>query len=344
MKIALVRFLPVDTDFQFIRLRFGAFIVSILLMIASAGAFFGMGLNFGIDFRGGALIEIGTEGPADISAIRTSLGGLDLGDVQVQEFGSDDAVLIRVERIDVDDAIALQARINALGLPAPDSILNNLVEDDDDAQQIVRGAIQAQLDADFTGIEYRRVEVLGGQVSEELRVAGTTAVLVALFLMLVYIWFRFEWQYSVGAVLALTHDVIATIGFFAVTQLEFNLSTIAAILTIVGYSMNDTVVVYDRIREKFRKFKTRPTPDVLNMAINKTLSRTILTSGTTLVAIIAMAIIGGPALQGFALALIWGVVIGTYSSIFVAAPLLTLTGVKRESGEDGAGALVDNAP
>lgn len=344
MKIALVRFLPVDTDIPFIKMRVGAFLVSILLMVASAGAFFGMGLNFGIDFRGGALIEIGTEGPADISGIRTSLGGLDLGDVQVQEFGSDDAVLIRVERIDVDDAVALQARINALGLPAPDSILNNPVEDDDDAQQIVRGAIQAQLDADFTGIEYRRVEVLGGQVSEELRVAGATAVLVALFLMLVYIWFRFEWQYSVGAVLALVHDVIATIGFFAVTQLEFNLSTIAAILTIVGYSMNDTVVVYDRIREKFRKFKTRPTPEVLNMAINKTLSRTILTSGTTLVAIIAMAIIGGPALQGFALALIWGVVIGTYSSIFVAAPLLTLTGVKRESGEDGANALVDNAP
>ena len=344
MKLALVRFIPVDTDIQFIRLRFVAFALSVLLMIGSAGAFFGMGLNFGIDFRGGTLIEIGTEGPADLGAIRGSLDGLQLGDVQVQQFGAEDAVLIRVERVDVADAIALQERINAMGLPAADSILNDAIEDDDGAQQIVRGAIQAQLNQDFTGIEYRRVEVLGGQVSQELQVAGTTAVLVALFLMLVYIWFRFEWQYSVGAVLALTHDVIATIGFFAVTQLEFNLSTIAAILTIVGYSMNDTVVVYDRIREKFRKFKTRPTPEVLNMAINKTLSRTILTSGTTLVAIIAMAIIGGPALQGFALALIWGVAIGTYSSIFVAAPLLTLTGVKRESGEDGAQGFVDNAP
>jgi preprotein translocase subunit SecF len=344
MKIALVRFLPVDTDFQFIKLRFAAFALSVLLMIGSAGAFFGMGLNFGIDFRGGTLVEIGTEGPADLGAIRGSLDNLQLGDVQVQEFGADDAVLIRVERIDVADAIALQERINALELQAPASILNDLVEDDDGAQQIVRGAIQAQLDEDFTGIDYRRVEVLGGQVSQELQVAGTMAVLVALFMMLVYIWFRFEWQYSVGAVLALTHDVIATIGFFAVTQLEFNLSTIAAILTIVGYSMNDTVVVYDRIREKFRKFKTRPTDEVLNMAINKTLSRTILTSGTTLVAIIAMAIIGGPALQGFALALIWGVAIGTYSSIFVAAPLLTLTGVKRESGDDGSNAFIDNAP
>ena len=344
MKLALVRFIPVDTDIQFIKLRVAAFVVSVLLMIGSGAAFFAMGLNFGIDFRGGTLIEIGTEGPADLGAIRSSLDELRLGDVQVQEFGSEDAVMIRVERIGVDEAVALQERINAMGIEAPQSILAGEVEDDDGAQQIVRGAVQAQLDAEFTGIEYRRVEVLGGQVSRELQVAGTTAVLVALFLMLVYIWFRFEWQYSVGAVLALTHDVIATIGFFAVTQLEFNLSTIAAILTIVGYSMNDTVVVYDRIREKFRKFKTRETPDVLNMAINKTLSRTILTSGTTLVAIIAMAVIGGPALQGFALALIWGVAIGTYSSIFVAAPLLTLTGVKRESGEEGSGALVDNAP
>ena len=344
MKLALVRFIPVDTDIQFIKLRVAAFVVSVLLMIGSGAAFFAMGLNFGIDFRGGTLIEIGTEGPADLGAIRSSLDALSLGDVQVQEFGSEDAVMIRVERIGVDEAVALQERINAMGIEAPQSILAGEVEDDDGAQQIVRGAIQAQLNSEFTGIEYRRVEVLGGQVSRELQVAGTTAVLVALFLMLVYIWFRFEWQYSVGAVLALTHDVIATIGFFAVSQLEFNLSTIAAILTIVGYSMNDTVVVYDRIREKFRKFKTRETPDVLNMAINKTLSRTILTSGTTLVAIIAMAVIGGPALQGFALALIWGVAIGTYSSIFVAAPLLTLTGVKRESGEDGSGALVDNAP
>jgi len=161
-------------------------------------------------------------------------------------------------------------------------------------------------------------------------------VIVALLLMLLYIWFRFEWQYSVGAVVALIHDVILTLGFFAVTQLEFNLPTIAAILTIVGYSMNDTVVVYDRIREMFRKFKSKPTPDVLDMAINATLSRTMLTSGTTLVAIVAMAVIGGPALEVFAFALIWGVTIGTFSSIFVAAPLLTLTGVKRESREEDA--------
>lgn len=321
MALALVRYIPIDTDIPFIKFRVAALFASILLMLASGAAFFTMGLNFGIDFRGGTLIEIRTDGPADIGAIRTTLDELALGDVQVQGFGAADEVLIRVEAVDVEDVA---------GLPNAGD-----VEDAEQAQQAARQAIQATLTESFPGVEYRRVEVVGPQVSGELVVAGSTAVLVALFLMLVYIWFRFEWQYSVGAVFALTHDVIATIGFFAVTQLEFNLSTIAAILTIVGYSMNDTVVVYDRIREKFRKYKTMPTPDVLNMAINKTLSRTILTSGTTLVAVIALALIGGPALAGFALALIWGVIIGTYSSIFVAAPLLTLTGVKRDSGEDG---------
>lgn len=326
--LALVRFLPSDTNFQFIKARFIAFAFSVLIMLGSGAAFYGLNLNFGIDFRGGTLLEIGTDGPADLGAIRSELDQLGLGDVQVQEFGAVDAVLIRVETLSAEDVQALTT---------------DAVEDDEAAQQAVNRLIQNALNERFDNIEYRRIEVVGPQVSGELVVAGVTAVVVALLLMLIYIWLRFEWQYSVGAVLALTHDVIATIGFFAITQLEFNLSTIAAILTIVGYSMNDTVVVYDRIREKFRKYKSLETPEVLNMAINKTLSRTILTSGTTLVAIIAMALIGGPALQGFALALIWGVVIGTYSSIFVAAPLLTITGVKRESGEE-RDAQSDNAP
>ncbi|MFW6412534.1 MAG: protein translocase subunit SecF [Oceanicaulis sp.] len=344
MKLALVRFIPTDTDIPFIKVRLIAFVVSLLLMLGSAGAFFGLGLNFGIDFRGGTLIEISTDGPADLGAIRSELGGLGLGEVQVQSFGSENAVLIRVATLDQAGGQAVFDQAGELGLTLPESRMREGVPDDEAAQQVTREAIQAALNAEFQNIEYRRVEVVGPQVSGELVVAGTTAVLVALFLMLVYIWFRFEWQYSVGAVLALVHDVVATIGFFAITQLEFNLSTIAAILTIVGYSMNDTVVVYDRIREEFRKYKTKPTADVLNQAINATLSRTIMTSGTTLIAIAAMAVIGGPALQGFALALIWGVGIGTFSSIFVAAPLLTLTGVKRDSGEDSEGGLVPNAP
>ncbi|KAA5804746.1 protein translocase subunit SecF [Alkalicaulis satelles] len=315
-----VRLLPVETRYQFIRMRVGAFILSMAMILGSVGAFFTFGLNLGIDFRGGTVIALSTAPePADLGEIRTALGALNLGDVQVQEFGGPSDVLVRVAMVDVDTA----ERVT--GAP---------VEDFEAAQQAARRAVQGVLNDTLANVEYLSIEVVGPQVSGELVVAGTTAVIVALVLMLLYIWFRFEWQFSVGAVLALIHDVILTIGFFAVTQLEFNLPTIAAILTIVGYSMNDTVVVYDRIREMFRKYKTKPTAEVLDIAINATLSRTILTSGTTLVAILSMAIIGGPALEGFALALIWGVAIGTYSSIFVAAPLLTLTGVKRDSGEE----------
>jgi preprotein translocase subunit SecF len=320
----LVRLLPAETQFRFIRMRVIAFAVALLMVLGSVGAFFVFGLNLGIDFRGGTTIALSTAPEAaDLGQIRSALSNLNLGDVQVQEFGSPSDVLVRVAMIDIETA---------------EQITGAPVEDFEAAQPAARRAVQASLNANLETVEYLSVEVVGPQVSSELVAAGATAVIVALILMLLYIWLRFEWQYSVGAVVALIHDVILTIGFFAVTQLEFNLPTIAAILTIVGYSMNDTVVVYDRIREMFRKYKTRPTPDVLDEAINATLSRTILTSGTTLVAIVSMAVIGGPALEVFALALIWGVVIGTYSSIFVAAPLLTLTGVKRESGEEG-GAL-----
>lgn len=319
--LALVRYLPVETDFGFIRMRVGAFILSLTLIIGSVVAFFTLGLNLGIDFRGGTAIEISTEGPADIGAIREVLSAEVPGDLQVQGFGAENEVLIRVGQVTAEEINVIEGFA---------------VDDDAAAQQAVRQLVQRVLLEAIPDVSFERMEVISPQVSDELRVAGTIAVLVSLFLMLVYIWLRFEWQYSVGAVLALAHDVILTIGFFAVTQLQFNLPTIAAILTIVGYSMNDTVVVYDRIREMFRKYKSLPTPKVLDMAINATLSRTMLTSGTTLAALIAMALLGGPALEGFAFALIWGVGVGTYSSIFVAAPLLTVTGVRRDSGERDA--------
>ena len=325
MSLALVRLIPTETNVPFIKVRFIAFLVSMALMFGSGAAFFTLGLNFGIDFRGGTAIEVRTEGPADLGALRSVMEGLDLGDVQVQGFGSENEALVRVGQVSAE-------RVNELE--------GHAVDNDAEAQQAVRVYVSRTLEEAFPGITFQKIESLSPQVSGELVVAGATSIGVALLLMLIYIWFRFEWQYSVGAVLALIHDVIATIGFFAITQLEFNLSTIAAILTIVGYSMNDTVIVYDRIREDFRKFKTRPTTEVLNSAINSTLSRTILTSGTTMIAIVAMAVIGGPALQGFALALIWGVGVGTYSSIFVAAPLLTLTGVKRMSDDDAEGGAV----
>ncbi|MEE2567633.1 protein translocase subunit SecF [Hyphobacterium marinum] len=310
MSLALVQHIPHAAGIPFVKGRIAAFVLSTVLMIGSIGAYFVNGLNFGIDFTGGISIEIQTEEAADLGLIRELAGGLDLGAVEVQNFGSDTEVLIRVQAQEGE------------GLEA------------EEAQQAARERLQTALDDNYPGgVEYRSVEVLGAKVSGELQRAGALAVGVALLLMLIYIWFRFEWQYSVGAILALVHDVILTIGMFAVTQLEFNLSTIAAILTIVGYSMNDTVVVYDRIRENIRKFRKMELAELLNLSINDTLSRTILTSMTTLVALFALWAIGGAALQGFAFAMIFGVAVGTYSSIFVAAPILMVTKVARESSD-----------
>ena len=299
-----LKLVPAETKIDFIRLHIASFIVSASLVIASLGLFFTQGLNFGIDFKGGTLIEIGTNGPADIADLRDIIGGLDLGEVQIQEFGSPEDVLIRIgEKADATD--------NAENLSAVDQIRNALPQD----------------------VTFRRVEVVGPQISGELVRAGFLAVTVAIGLMLFYIWLRFEWQFSVGAVLALIHDIILTIGVFCLIQLEFNLSIIAAILTIVGYSMNDTVVVYDRVRENLRRFKKMPLSELANLSINSTLSRTVMTSVTTLLALFSLYILGGEVIRGFTLAMIWGVFVGTYSSIFIAAPVLMYLGVKRDWSE-----------
>ncbi|MEC8768245.1 MAG: protein translocase subunit SecF [Pseudomonadota bacterium] len=299
-----LKLVPAETKIDFIRLHITSFIVSASLVIASLGLFFTQGLNFGIDFKGGTLIEIGTNGPADIADLRDIIGSLDLGEVQIQEFGSPEDVLIRVgEKADATD--------NAENLSAVDQIRNALPQD----------------------VTFRRVEVVGPQISGELVRAGFLAVTVAIGLMLFYIWLRFEWQFSVGAVLALIHDIILTIGVFCLIQLEFNLSIIAAILTIVGYSMNDTVVVYDRVRENLRRFKKMPLSELANLSINSTLSRTVMTSVTTLLALFSLYILGGEVIRGFTLAMIWGVFVGTYSSIFIAAPVLMYLGVKRDWSE-----------
>jgi preprotein translocase SecF subunit len=299
-----LKLVPAETKVDFIRLHIASFIVSISLVIASLGLFFTQGLNFGIDFKGGTLIEIGTNGPADIAGLRDVIGNLDLGEVQIQEFGSPEDVLIRVgEKANATD--------NTENLSAVDQIRNALPQD----------------------VTFRRVEVVGPQISGELVRAGFLAVTVAIGLMLFYIWLRFEWQFSVGAVLALIHDIILTIGVFCLIQLEFNLSIIAAILTIVGYSMNDTVVVYDRVRENLRRFKKMPLSDLANLSINSTLSRTVMTSVTTLLALFSLYILGGEVIRGFTLAMIWGVFVGTYSSIFIASPVLMYLGVKRDWSE-----------
>lgn len=300
MSFALIKYLPAEPKFRFMAYRNWAFPLSIVMMVVSLGVFGALGLNLGIDFKGGTVVEIRTlDGPADVSGIRTQLNQLQFGDVEVQSFGNDTDVLIRIEQ-----------------QPGGDR-----------AQQVVVEQVRAELGNE--AIEYRRFEVVGPRVSGELAIAGVVAVIAALGAILIYIWFRFEWQFAVGAIVATVHDVILTLGLFAVTGLEFNLSSIAAILTIVGYSLNDTVIVYDRIRENLRKYKKMPLPDLLNLSINDTLSRTIMTSMTTLLALVALYVLGGPGLHGFAFAMIWGVFVGTYSSIFVASPLLLLLKLKR---------------
>ena len=289
--IALV---PEQTKLAFMRLRTISFPASALALVASVLMFVLVNLNYGIDFRGGSMLEYKAKtGIADIADIRSRLGDLNLGDVQVQEFGSPQEVLIRIESQGAGD----------------------------NAEQSAIALVKEQMEADY---DFRRQEVVGPTVSGELAQAGTLAVLVALVAIMGYIWLRFEWQFAIGAVLATAHDVILTIGMFSLLQIEFTLASIAAILTIVGYSLNDTVVVYDRIRENLRKYKKMPIPALLDMSINDTLSRTILTSVTTLIALTALYVLGGEVLRGFVFAMIFGVVVGTYSSIFIAAPLLIL--------------------
>jgi preprotein translocase SecF subunit len=296
-----LKLVPAKTNITFIKHRTLAMGLSIFLMIASIGVFFTHGLNFGIDFKGGTLIEASAEDAVDIAALRDRLNNMDIGEVQIQEFGKETDVLIRIAK--ADGAVDASQDLSAV--------------------QVVRDELAQDYDI-------RRVEIVGPQVSAELIQTGILAVVVAICSMLIYIWFRFEWQFSVGAVLALVHDVVLTIGIFSLLQLDFNLSILAAILTIVGYSMNDTVVVYDRVRENLRKFKKMGLHELLDIAINETLSRTVMTSVTTLLALLALYVLGGEVIRGFTFAMIWGVLVGTYSSIFIASPLLMWLGVKRD--------------
>ena len=308
MRLKLV---PSDTSFDFLRLRMGAFGFSSILVAASIALFAIVGLNLGIDFRGGILIEArSTSGPADVSGMRGDLGKLGLGDISLQEFGSDTDILVRVQRQDGDE----KAQIAAIQ------------------------AITSTLGSDY---DVRRTEFVGPTVGAELAEKGILAVACALLAIMVYIWFRFEWQFSVAAIAALAHDVLSTIGLFALTSFEFNLATVAAILTIAGYSINDTVVVFDRVRENLRRYKSHEQRDILNRSLNETMSRTVMTSVTTLLALLAIVFFGGAVLRDFAIAMMWGVLIGTYSSVFVAVGLLSRFDLKRnlEEEEEAAGAL-----
>ena len=308
-----IRFIPDGTRLRFMRFsRFGYFVSGILCAL-SIVLFLTVGLNVGVDFKGGTVLTIRTEQAANLDQLRTTINGLGLGAAELQEFGSPNDVLIRIG-----------------------------VQDGGEAAQ--QAAIQKIKDALGPGIDYRSVEVVGPKVSGELAQEGIVAVVASIICVLIYIWFRFEWQFAAGAVISLLHDVLLTIGLFCLLRIEFNLQIIAAILTIVGYSLNDTVVIFDRIREFLRKYKTMPLADLIDFSINSVLPRTMLTSVTTLIALLALYIFGGEVISGFTFAMIWGVLVGTYSSYFVAAPLLLLFGTERESKKAEARAAAAARP
>ena len=281
---------------------------SLILVSVSIFSYFTKGLNLGIDFKGGTIIEMQFNDSLSSSKIRSSLIELNLGDVKVKEFGDDKTFLAILEKKSGESNFISEIKSNL------EKKLNN-------------------------NINFRRVEMVGPKISKELTQTGIYAVLIALVLMLFYIWLRFEWQFSLGAILALCHDVFLTLGAFSIIGFEFNLSIIAAILTIVGYSMNDTVVIYDRIRENLKRDSEIDLTNLINNSVNETLPRTLKTSVTTLLALIAIYFFGGEILKGFSFALIWGVIIGTYSSIFIASPLILIFNVKRDWSE-----VIDNTP
>ncbi len=266
-----------------------ALIASVVCMIASVGLVFAKGLNFGIDFAGGILIEARMQENVDVAAVRELLSG-EAKDVQIQNIDQKD-VLIRVAKSDVEQSVLVKK-------------------------------LQEVLNQNFSGIEYRKIDYVGPQVGSELIMKGLLALLMSFIFIMIYIWIRFDWQFGIGGIFALLHDAVLTVGFFAITQLEFNLTSIAAILTIIGYSINDSVVIYDRIRENLVKFKKMELSELINSSTNSTLSRTILTAGTTLTSLLALIIFGGETLKSFSIATFFGIALGTYSSIYISAPIL----------------------
>lgn len=313
-----LRLVPEKTNidfFKFARITFGASVLAVVLSIA---AWLLIGLNFGIDFRGGTTIRTEAAQPVDVGAYRSSVEALNLGQVSISEvfdpsFRDDQHVaMIRIE--------AQQGQESATG-------------------EVIQ-AIEAALLEVEPSIKFTSVESVGPKVSGELIQTAILAVVAAMGAILVYIWLRFEWQFAVGAIAALIHDVILTIGLFSLLQIRFDLATIAALLTIVGYSINDTVVIFDRLRENLRKYKTTPLQEVMNLTTNETLSRTLMTSGTTLLALIALLILGGDVIRGFIFAITWGIIVGTYSSVYVAKNVVLMLGVKRDWSKptDGGGA------
>ncbi len=304
----LLRLLPNNTNFDFLRIKVFAFFFSLIILSGTFISLIVNNLNYGIDFKGGILLELRSKNPnsSNINELREKISSLNAGEVSIQNFGKDTDFLVRIQKQEGDqkEQIAMIEKVKSL------------------------------TDKDYN---VRRSEFVGPVVGDELKTAGIYAVLLALMSIMIYIWFRFEWQFSIAAILALIHDVLTTVGLFSILQLEFNLATIAAILTTAGYSINDTVVIFDRVRENLRRYKSKTHYFIYNKSINETLSRTVITSVTTLLALFIIFFFGGAVLSDFALAMIWGVIIGTFSSIFVAVSLLTYFNInKGEKVDDRA--------
>lgn len=305
---------PHHLNLPIMRYKELCFGISILLMVISLGLIFTKGFNLGVDFKGGSLIEVrATSGEADLGEMRNALNGLGLGSIQIQSIGAAGDVLIRVEQ----------------------------QEGEEEAQQ---AAAKKVIDTLGEGYDLRRVEIVGPAVSGELRTTGLLAVVVACIAIWAYVWFRFEWQFSVGVIVGLVHDALITAGVFSLFQLQFDLGIVAAFLAMLGYSINDSIVVADRIRENMRKYKKMPLTELLNLSINETLSRTVLTGVTTVVVLMSLIVFGGEVIRNFVFCMLFGVLVGTYSSVFISSPLIEYLGIRRDAMDDSNAAKSAPAP
>ena len=326
-----IRIIPPDTHINFMRYHKITFAISVIMVVGSILLIAFKGLSYGVDFAGGILIEVAAQGPADLPKMRAQLADVGLGEVSLQEFGEPQNVLIRLQHQEYTEADRLAA-LEELKREQPSTPTDELERQsygraDKNAQEQAIKTVYATLGESY---EHRRQEFVGPKVGGELIHDAVLASVLALVGIMIYVWFRYEWQFAVNCIVALFHDCITTVGLFSLLGLQFDLNIVAAVLTIAGFSVNDTVVIYDRIREELRRYKKMPLGDLLSMSINRTLSRTTMTSGLAFLSVLAIFLFGGEVLRGLSIALMWGIIVGTYSTIYVAAPMLIYMGLRRD--------------